>query len=141
MIDYLVIVIVVAALSQVVSKRRYPACVFAAVTFSHWMWLSGLEGFYYCLSAGVCDVLVIYLICSYSQTSRLADTLIFISLMSIVLNLYGWLLWYYYLPVESYNTSIAALYLIAIISLLWKERAHDNNRDVKWYSRIPLSFG
>ncbi len=59
---------------------------------------------------------------------KLSDALITLSIVSVLVNLYGWSLWLNYLPVESYNNLIMALYLIAIFFLLGKDCAHDYSR-------------
>lgn len=124
MVDYLIIIICILALFQ--SKRNWlVACVFALVSGFHCVAMSGLEGFWYFFSAGACDVLVVGYAAYFAKATRLSDALMNICVISFFANIYGWILWTNYLPVETYNYTITALYLIAIFSLLSKERAHD----------------
>lgn len=140
MIVYVLIVLGVVSVLQRTSERRFPAVVFAASCGAHYYMLSGLEGFWYCFTAAFCDLVTVAVICSFATVTRLADTLISISIFSIFVNIYGWVLWVMYLPVESYNQAIMALYLIAILSLLWKDCADDYYRNSKRHSSLRL-FG
>lgn len=128
MINSLVVAILVIALFQKTAERRFPALVFAFFTWLHCVALSGGEGLLYFFTAGLCDVAIISIIASWAKITRLSDALITISLVSIISNFYGWISWVNYLPVKSYNIFIMALYLIAILSLLWKDCAHDYTR-------------
>ena len=124
MVDYLIIIICILALFQSKSKWMV-ACVFAIVTGLHSITMSSLEGFWYFFSAGVCDALVVGYVARFGKVTKLSDAIMNICVISFFANVYGWILWTNYLPVDSYNLTITALYLIAIFSLLSKERAHD----------------
>lgn len=97
-----------------------------------------IEGFLYCFTAAMCDVLVIYLVTSYAKITKVSDVIIAISVVSIILNFDGWLLYAYELPLEAYNYSIAALYLIAILSLLRGDCANDYSGNLKRHSGFRL---
>jgi hypothetical protein len=133
MINALISAILIIALFQTNSDRRFPALVFALFVWLHCVSMSGLEGFWYFFTAGLCDIVIIAIIACWARVSALADSLITISIISIVFNCYGWLLWVSYLPVSSYNYSITALYLIAILSLLRGDCANDKPRNLQRY--------
>ena len=138
MINALIAAIFIVALFQPDSERRFPALIFAFFIWLHCVSLSGLEGFWYFFTAGLCDVAIISLIACWAKVSSLSDSLITISILSVVVNFYGWLLWMSYLPVYSYNYSITALYLIAIISLLRGDCANDYARNYQRHRWLRL---
>ncbi len=138
MINALIAAIFIVALFQPNTDRRFPALIFAFFLWLHCAAMSELEGFWYFFTAGLCDVAIVAMIACWSKVSRLTDSLITLSIMSVVFNFYGWLLWISFLPVYSYNYSITALYLIAIISLLRGDCANDYSRTSKRYSGLRL---
>lgn len=138
MIDSIVAALLLLALFQMKTGRRFPALVFAFLTWFHCAFLSGYDGWMYFFTAGSCDIIIIAIIATYAETNRISDALITLSTVSIFANFYGWFLWVNYLPVSSYNNVIMALYLIAIFILLGKDCAHDYNRVNQRHRRLRL---
>lgn len=128
MTDCLVIVLCLLALFQQVG-RRTSALIFSLSCLTHGYFMGDLGGLFYYLSAGFFDVVVIAIICAYLKPSRFNDCLIGLSVLSICFNFYGWVIWYLYLPPESYNIMFEALYLIAILVFLWRDCASDTSYD------------
>lgn len=138
MVDYLIIFICILSIFQTTAERRFPAMVFAMMCGFHSIAFSTLEGFWYCFTAGTCDLIIIGVICCCAIVTRLSDRLIMLSVISIFLNVYGWLLYEFYLPVYIYNTSMTALYFIAILFLLRKDCANDESTTYKRYRCFQL---
>ncbi len=139
MIESLIIAVFIISLTRR-ADVRFPGLVLGltAVTNYALVVLFDLGGFSYCFTAAACDVLVILLVSFFAKTTRVSDTIVAISFVSILLNFDGWLLYVYELPLEPYNYSIAALYLIEILSLLRGDCANDYSRTNQRYSGLRL---
>lgn len=131
--NIITVILCVLAVFQPTHDRRVIAIVYALVCASHGIVCDNFEGFWYFFTAGVFDLAIVSIVYAYGARTRLTDDLISISVASIALNAYGWLTWYNFQPIMSYQTAMAALYFIAILSLLRKERANDFGIN-KWTS-------
>lgn len=125
-IEWLIVAIAFLALRQ--DERRFTAAlIFAASLLIHDVFLSELGGLLYYGSAAFFDLLVITWLANLKQTSRLTVSILRISLVSIVLNFTGWLMWISYLKPSLYNLSYIILYTCAIIALIKKEGLEDGS--------------
>lgn len=125
-IEWIIIAIAFLALRQ--DERRFPAAlVFAASLLIHDVFLSKLDGLFYYGSAALFDLIVITWLANLRQTSRLTVNLLRLSLVSIVLNFSGWIMWIMYQLPALYNLSYIVLYLCAIIALIKKEGLGDGS--------------
>ena len=125
MISCLVVAICILALFQTSQPRLITAVIYAAVVGGYSLLAVHApagQSFPYFLGAFL-DVAIIALIAVYADPTRLAGNLIDVCLISIVLNCVGFIVWFSGMPLDAYNLSYGALYLIAILSLLREERA------------------
>jgi len=114
MISYLIISLCVFS----ILSWRIPPLSYALFTILHDQLSIGMSGWDYYLSAGAFDVLSLSIIAIFSKPSRLAMSFVYICIASLFLNFYGWLIWLFYLPPDSYDISFLALYSIAIYIIL-----------------------
>lgn len=133
--NILTVILCILAAFQPTHDRRVISLVYALVCASHGIVCDNFEGFWYFFTAGVFDLAIVSIIYAYGARTRLTDDLINICVASIALNAYGWLTWFNFQPILSYQTAMAALYFIAILSLLRKERANEFGIS-KWNSSV-----
>lgn len=126
MISMLLIIICIISLT-----RMHPvALTLALACSSHKVLCDGLDGVWYYLSAGVFDVLVIGIIAVFIRPSTMAKSILWICMASLLLNFYGWLIWFLYLSPETYNMAFTILYCLAILFLLRKDSAKDESNNL-----------
>lgn len=133
--NIITVILCILAVFQPTHDRRVIALVYALVCASHGIVCANFDGFWYFFTAGVFDLAIISIIYAYGAIARLTDDLINICVASIALNAYGWVTWHNYQPIFSYQTAMAALYFIAIFSLLRKGRANEYGVN-KWHSGV-----
>jgi len=75
-------------------------------------------------SAALFDLLAIILIANLAIPSVLAKQIMTISVVSIIFNYFGWVLWVTYMPPTIYNWSFIVLNLCTIICLIRREPGH-----------------
>lgn len=122
--------LLVAVLMQPTRERLYAAAVFAQVTFYHDALFGDLESWWYYVSAGAADVLVMILLLPVSDRDRLAYQLTMLSGMSMTLNALGIFTWYHEELMEPYRWAFVTLYAWAIITMLTRH-GDDNNGHVE----------
>lgn len=141
LVFFLVTIIFIAAIFQKSAERRLPAVAFAFFTMLHFLVFSQLEGFGFFFTAGLCDVAIISVIATHAKVSRISDALLNVSVLSVFLNVYGFVLWVNYLPVISSNNSIIALYLITIFYLLSRDSSYEHSGVHQHYRGLRLLAG
>jgi len=114
----------VLCLTQKIPARRFVACVIAATEALHYGFFNDLDGLMYYGSAALFDLLAIILIVNLATPTVLAKQMLYISIVSIVLNYIGWTLWLTYMPPTLYNWSFVVLNLFTIICLIKREPGH-----------------
>ena len=124
----------ILCLIQKIPARRFVACVIAGTEALHYGFFNDLDGLMYYGSAALFDLLAIILIVNLAIPTVLAKQMITISVVSIIFNYFGWVLWFTYMPPTIYNWSFAVLNLCTIICLIRKESSHgghasDNSGD------------
>ena len=125
----MMVALLVAVLMQPSRERLYAAAVFAHVTFYHDALFGDLESWWYYVSAGAADVLVMILLLPVSDRDKLAYQLTMLSGMSMTLNALGIFAWYHEELMEPYRWAFVALYAWAIITMLTRH-GDDNNGHV-----------
>ncbi len=134
----------VLCLTQKMPARRFVACVIAGTEALHYGFFNELDGLMYYGSAALFDLLAIILIVNLAIPTVLAKQILYISIVSIVLNYIGWTLWLTYMPPTLYNWSFVVLNLFTIICLTRREpgyggRASDNSGDFIIYRHNHFS--
>lgn len=81
-----------------------------------------VDGWVYFGLMALIDLLCVIALSSLPYCSRQCVMLIIISILSIVANIVGWLLWYTYQPADFYVNIMVILYIITIIVGLANDR-------------------
>lgn len=131
--------LVAAAVFQPTATRFFAAVVFVSVAWAHELLFAHLDGFAYYGSAAAADLAIILAISLLAHPPRVVLTLARICLVSIVVNLFGWLLWRAYLPPEPYNAAMIGVFIWALLILISRDRQDDNGGAVtmdRWFARL-----
>ena len=121
-ITFLIYAIAISALLLDRPSDVFAAIVFCAGLILHDSFLGGLDGYLYFVSAAFVDLLIIVILGLTLSANVLAFKLQVLSLLSIVTNSIGWLLWLNYSQSYLYAYIFAALYLSAIIIIMQRGR-------------------
>lgn len=81
---------------------------------------SNLDGSIYFFLAAFCDFIVAGVLHHFG-TSRKSLDMMLISIISMSINLTGWLLWFFYQPLDFYAAMFTVLYCAAILTILKKD--------------------
>lgn len=81
---------------------------------------SNLDGSIYFFLAAFCDFIVAGVLYHFG-TSRKSLDMMLISIISMSINLTGWLLWFFYQPLDFYAAMFTVLYCAAILTILKKD--------------------
>lgn len=114
--------LVAAALLQPTASRSFAAVVFVCVAWSHELYFAHLDGFAYYGSAAAADLAIIVALKLISEPPPVVLTLARICLVSMVVNLFGWVMWRAYLPPEPYNVVMAGVFVWALITLISRDK-------------------
>ena len=132
-VNYLILALGVAAISQPTPARRKVAAIFVTATLSHCIIGEWLDGLAYYASAAIFDVLIITTTANLKETPRITRDIHKVCLASIVLNASGWIAYMLYIPPTGYDLCFIFLYLWSIIVLTKEDGryAGDNTMD-RW---------
>jgi len=136
MIDALIFVMAVTILFQPTIKRLCVALSFVSAISLHDYLLSNHEGLAYYGSAALFDLAIMFFIRWINPISLMSLRLSMISVISIMLNFAGWILWITYQPPTIYNYAFVALYTISILTLIKRDDNVGNNTVDKWTSDL-----
>jgi hypothetical protein len=126
MTPLLIGIICILTLIQSNKNRFHLAIFYSLACVVHILVFSSAIGVDYYLSAGVFDFALIYGFCLYAKPGNFSDNMILISVISLALNWYGWIIYENYLPPNSYDTAFQFLYGYAILTLLKRDKADDS---------------
>lgn len=93
------------------------AIMFVVVTVGFSVLWDGLDGMLYYPAAALADFTVIILL-SFFTVTPIIIRLFWLSILSVLFNAGGWLLWWAYMPPTVYNWCFGLLYTVAIIVIL-----------------------
>ena len=122
----LVLVILALAACQPSRDRTTIAAYYAVVNAAHLALVSWwVDGTGYYLSAAVADVLIMWMITQARTVPTMAVSLLRACLAELIVNAAGWVLWWYYMGPELYNSLywIVQVWIVAI--LMTGEREHE----------------
>lgn len=110
-------------------RRSIVAGVFSFLVIPHWyisylMPIDSPDYWIIYLSAAMTDLFIISTIVRVSLPSKLCSQLQSICLLSIGVNLVGWIMWERYLEPDLYNWCIATLNIYAVYCMISKEPQH-----------------
>ena len=125
----LIAVLIVVAALQPTDERLYTAFLFASLVSLHHIFAYNMEGIAYYGSAALLDMAVIFFTARLRILSSVIRSIQNICLASIALNAFGWVSWMLYAPPHAYNAAFIALYSLAIITLLKKEKTNADGTD------------
>jgi len=128
-ITLLMIAIVIVAFLQPNAPRLFAAVSFISFLLAHEFFMYGYEGLQYYGSAALFDLAIIILTSGINPVPKMVLSLHKICMVSIVANLAGYLLWYYYLPLTAYNATFVVINVWTLIILIKR-----NNLDVGDYT-------
>jgi hypothetical protein len=114
-INYLILALGVAALTQPTAARQKVAGVLTVATLLHCVMGEYVGGSAYYLSAAILDSTVITITANFKETSQITRSIHRICLASIVLNAAGWVTYMLYVPPAGYNLSFIFLYLLGLL--------------------------
>jgi len=117
-LTYLFYALVVVAFIQPNAPRFFAAVTFVSVTISHELFLSHYDGLAYYGSAALFDLGIIAITSGIRPVPKMVLSLHKICLASMVLNLVGWGLWFFYLPPVVYDASFVILYVWALLTFI-----------------------
>lgn len=103
---------------QATAPRFFAAFVFVGVTLLHEVFLADADGLLYYGSAALFDLAIVILLSGVHPLPKMVLALQQICIVSIFVNLFGWVLWVLYLPPTAYNTSFVLLYFWALLALI-----------------------
>lgn len=122
LLEILLALLVLAGFTQRNGYRLNIGVMFVGLVSTHYLlddWVK-LEGLWYYGSAALFDLAFIGATVSFSD-SKLLDSLCNISIVSMLLNFFGWLLWFNYYPPAHYDLAFLCLYTWAVVVLLRKD--------------------
>ncbi len=123
-ITYLMFALVAVAFIQPNAPRLFAAVVFVGVVSLHEALLSHLDGLQYYGSAALFDLLIIVLTSGINPVPRMVLSLHRLCIVSILLNMAGWVLWFFYFPPLAYDLAFVAVYAWALLILIKRDGAN-----------------
>lgn len=134
---YLLMALGFVAVMQPAGTRRAAACLFVGLTLGFDAFGSDIDGPGYYLAAAATDSLCIVLLGRICIEEDLVDKLQRLCLLSIVLNVGGWLAYEAYLPPSFYDKGFQFFYAYVILLLLIGGLTHADNTDSRGLAWIP----
>ena len=113
---------------QPVGTRYNVAIIFASITLAFDCFCSSLPGELYYFCAAIADLGIVFCIYKLKTYDWLAESLQRLCLISVVLNLLGWIMYEMYLPPNLYNLSFIIFYGASVIVLTLGGSKRDNTR-------------
>lgn len=122
-LTWLFYALTVVAFIQPNAPRFFAAVLFVSITLTHEIFLSHLDGLMYYGSAALLDLAIIVLTSGINPVPRMVLSLHRVCIASIVLNLAGWVLWFFYFPPLLYDLAFVTLYAWALWIFTKRDRA------------------
>lgn len=113
-ITYLFYALLIVAFIQPNAPRFFAAVSFVTVTLSHELLLSDLDGLKYYGSAALFDLAIIILTSGINPVPKMVLSLHKICIASILVNLLGWVIWFFYFPPLIYDLAFVVIYAWAL---------------------------
>ena len=140
MIELLLVVMCALSVVQPTSQRLFAATVFMSITILHNVFFWELDGLAYYGSAAAFDLLIVILTSGINPVPKIILKLQIICITSAILNLCGWLIWYFYFPPMAYNIAFICLYMYTVIVLTSRDKGDVGGITVRgWFSCFCFS--
>ena len=125
-------------------RRAIVAGVFAFLVIPHWyishlVPLDSPDFWVVYLSAALTDLFIISVIIHISLPSKLCSQIQFVCLLSIAINLMGWIMWERYSEPDFYNWCITVLNFYAVYCMISKEPSYGRVAEDNGF--IPIIYG
>ena len=115
----MILLLAVLSVLQPSLNRFKAAVLFSGITATHCVFLGDTGGMLYYLSAAYFDLATIAIISIVDDSFVLK--LQRVCIFSIVVNLIGWVLWFFYQPPTYYNSLFYVVYAGSVIVLMTRE--------------------
>lgn len=122
MITNIIYILSAVSFLQPNAQRFFAAIVFSVITLSHDFFMSQYDGFLYYGSAALFDLFIIIITSGINPVPKMVIHLHIICMISILLNLMGWALWFFYYPPLIYNSLFIVIYLWSLVVLLRRDK-------------------
>jgi hypothetical protein len=107
-------------IASVIARPRGASFLFVMVATLFQKLCGNLDGSIYFFLAAFCDFAVVGILYRFG-TSRKSLDMMLISIVSMLINLMGWFLWFFYQPLDIYAATFTMLYCVAIFTILKKD--------------------
>lgn len=107
-------------IASVIARPRGASFLFVMVATLFQELCGNLDGSIYFFLAAFCDFIVAGILYRFG-TSRKSLDMMLISIVSMLINLMGWPLWFFYQPLDVYAAMFTMLYCAAILTILKKD--------------------
>lgn len=122
----LILVITVLACLQPSAERREVACAYALVNMGHFLLISWwISDFWYYVSAGIADVVIMSIIVHMHKIPEIGLLLLRACLLELMVNAFGWVLWWRYAPPDAYNALYQCVQIWIVFILMKKGEADE----------------
>lgn len=134
MITFLMFVLCLIAIMQKSISRGFVIGLFVFVSLLHSSIesLGVLDGGVYYVSAALFNVGYIYALSKIEKTTTLIMDLQLVSGVAFIINFFGFLCWYFYLPTDPYKLIFPIVHVLALLAVVKKDidnaRGLDNFR-------------
>lgn len=113
-ITYLFYALLIVAFIQPNAPRLFAAVSFVTITLLHEILLSDLDGLQYYGSAALFDLGIIIITSGINPVPKMVLSLHKICIASILVNLLGWVIWFFYFPPFLYDLAFVGVYAWAL---------------------------
>lgn len=143
---WLIGALIVGILFQPSAPRFYSALVISVMYQIHSLFFWGADAFLYYGSAGLLELVAVFILAFVSNPPKMTIDLLKINLAFVFVNLFGYLLWFFYYPPLIYNVLCAVLYTLILITFILRDKKDVGNFAVhSWrscfrFNRNLLSF-
>lgn len=120
-ITYLMYALIVVAVFQPNAPRLFAAVLFVSIISLHELLLSDLDGLQYYGSAALFDLLIIVLTSGINPVPQMVLSLHRICFVSILANMAGWVIWFFYFPPLIYDLAFVAINVWTLIIFIRRD--------------------
>lgn len=107
-------------IASLIVRPRRASFLFVLVATLFQELCGNLDGSIYFFLAAFCDFIVAGVLYHFGTSRKSLDVML-ISIISMSINLTGWLLWFFYQPLDVYVAMFTVLYCAAILTILKKD--------------------
>lgn len=125
---FLILLLCYLASIQQSRQRLAISLMFSLSCLVHFLESDNLTDLLYYLTAGMVDCVLIFIICFFARPTIFTDLMVLVCAGSLLLNVYGWIIYELFLAPISYDVAFSFLYLIVVFVFLKKDTHNDKNR-------------